>query len=93
MKAKRQRRMRISLQFASIRLGAAIMPNAHCIERTQHPFDQSALSPAAVAQLFDLLRRNGQAQLIEGVSERLESAVLQMHFPQYIGLNELRACL
>ncbi len=93
MKAKRQRPVRISLQFASKRLGAAMPQNAHCIERTQQPFDRPALSPAAVAQLFDLVRRNGQAQLIEGVSERLESAVLQMYFPQYIGLNELDTCL
>ena len=93
MKAKRQRPVRISLQFSSIRLGAAMLQNAHCIERTQHPFDRPALSPAAVAQLFDLVRRNGQSQLIKGVSERLKSADLQMHFPQYIGLNELDTCL
>lgn len=93
MKAKHQRRSRISLQFVSKRLGVTMPRNAHCMERTQQPFNRPALSPAAVGQLFDLVCRNGQAQLIESVLERLESADLQMHFPQYIGLNELDTCL
>ena len=88
LEAKRQHQMRISLQFASKRLGAAMLQNAHCIERTQHPFDRSVLSPAAVSQLFDLACQISQVQLVKDVSERFQSAVLQMHFPEHIGLND-----
>ncbi len=88
LEAKRQHQMRASLQFASKRLGAAMLQNAHCIERTQHPFDRSVLSPAAVSQLFDLARQISQVQLVKDVFERFQSAVFQMHFPEHIGLND-----
>ena len=80
--------MRVSLQFATKRLGDAMLQNAHCKQRSQHRFERPVLSPAAVSQLFDPAHRIGEVNLIKDVSKRLKSAVFQMELPERIRLND-----